>query len=143
MRVTDQPLPDPGKLGIDDCQVCQLVERPARTRGKKRLEAPHASGKEHVLEIKRARAQLPLKVSFTTEAQTKDWLGRNVFRVDVDGETVPCGTFVKSAGEIIVELEIPPGKHEVVVSSLEKETDAPVKPRRIVYFAREVTVTLR
>ena len=64
-------------------------------------------------------------------------------RVDIDGEPVPCGAFVSSAEVIVVEFNLPPGKHEVCVSSVETDSNGPLPPRRIVYVAREFTVNAK
>jgi hypothetical protein len=93
-----------------------------------------------ILAVRRIKVSLPIAVGFAALDHARAWLRRHDVRVDVDGEPVACGAYLRSPRELVVEFGIQPGKHEVVVSAQEHDHGAPLKPRRLVFFAREVTL---
>jgi uncharacterized Zn-binding protein involved in type VI secretion len=111
------------------------LERPARTRSKESTA--------HVLAVRAFKARLPIRIACATEAEAHEWVARNPMHVSVDGEARRCGVFVDGPTQISVEFELPPGTHEVLVSSLPRATATVLPPRRVIYVARSFTVSAR
>lgn len=103
-----------------------------------------ASGRRHRIVVQvPLKATIPIRISHETLEQTRAWLVVNPVQVEVDGDPVPCGTVTTAAGRFDVQFRIPPGEHEVLISSVERRVGAArstVPPRRIIYLSQTVTV---
>jgi hypothetical protein len=90
-------------------------------------------------EKRQLKAQVPIRLSFGTLDEANDWLGRNRAEVEIDGKPVPCGAVAESATRIVIQFRVPPGEHDVVVSTVE-EAAGGGEPVRMVHISEKITL---
>lgn len=106
------------------------------------LEEAGEDAERHYLAWVRRPPRLVLPIEFgrpgrgTAQERTRRFSNSYRFRVQVDGEEVPCGANVTEEGRLEVVFRIERGRHTVQVSSFAAQGDG----RELVYFARTVRV---
>ncbi len=130
LAIAEHPPEAAGEPPADARQTSAIARAPTLATG----------ADDRAVRVKRIKLSLPITVKFATLLEAQRFLARHPMRVDVDGRPVTCAVTIASPTRWQIDFPIGPGTHQVIVTSQELAPQGPIKPRRTIYFASELTV---
>lgn len=126
------PQPDAWEVAPEDPAGPIVLEQDLVRAGKGRLVVFELPPKGHKLDV-------TLVTSFASLGAAQAWLLRNPLEVLVDGERVASAAYAPRPDRIVVQLRLPTGEHDVLISSRTRRGAG--GDVRAVLFARRLAIT--